>query len=339
MPEGCPIDRLPRLFQRPDKLHEQLHVVVPLFNAARYRSRWQLFEDFILRVEHAGGTLWIVEVAFGNRDFVCTRPDHPRHLQLRTWDMLWHKERMINLMVQRFPLDWQKMAWIDGDVRFARDDWVDETLHQLEHYPLVQLWSHALDLDSQHRPLVTQRSLADIWMQEGPTPSTKLKSAYAYGLDRRLAYPGHPGYAWAARREWWDAVGGLFDVSILGSGDTIMAQAMIGRVDAIMGSQYPPALRQAALHWTRQMQQGHWQGRPLLGNVGVVEGLLLHFYHGSKANRGYRTRGQILQVNDFDPQLDLRCDWQGLYAFTERRPPLRRACAQYFSERDEDATT
>src|SRR3954466_3874591 len=111
------------LFGRPDRLADPLYVVTPVFNACRFRSRWKLYEDFVRMVEHSGAILYTVEVAFGDRDFVVTQPDNPRHLQLRTWHEIWLKEHSINLLVERLPRDWKYCAWVDADVFFSRYDW------------------------------------------------------------------------------------------------------------------------------------------------------------------------------------------------------------------------
>jgi hypothetical protein len=47
--------------------------------------------------------VYIVEVALNERPFVVTEPDNPKHLQIRTHSVIWHKENMINLMVLYAP--------------------------------------------------------------------------------------------------------------------------------------------------------------------------------------------------------------------------------------------
>jgi hypothetical protein len=49
--------------------------------------------------------------------------------------------------------DWPKVAWIDSDVNFERDDIMDETRHALAHYDVVQMWSHAQDMGPENEPL------------------------------------------------------------------------------------------------------------------------------------------------------------------------------------------
>src|SRR4051812_39160506 len=127
------------MFERPDHVHEPLYVVTSVFNAIRYRSRWRLYQDFERMVENSGAILFTCEVAFGDRDFAVTQPDNPQHLQLRTATELWHKEKSLNLLVERLPSDWAYVSFVDADVVFARGDWANETIHALQHYDVVQM--------------------------------------------------------------------------------------------------------------------------------------------------------------------------------------------------------
>jgi hypothetical protein len=323
---------LPRLFNRPDRLDHPLYVITTVFNSPRFRSRWKLYEDFVLHCEQAGAILYTVEVAFGDRDFAVTQPDNPRHLQLRTWHELWLKENAINLGVQRLPRDWKKVAWVDADVLFTRPDWADETKHALEHWPIVQMWSQLHDTNADHELIGTIRSFGDFWLQNGPSSKTIHGAVYPY--YPRRGYPGAPGLAWAARREAWDILGGLIDCCIVGAGDWYMAHALTGQSDRVVRKDQK-LLGHKIRQWERRAANGRWNERPILGNLGVVKGVVIHHYHGEKKFRRYREREQILKK--FDPSLDLKRDWQGLLQITDRDPQLRRDLNRYFHERKEDS--
>jgi hypothetical protein len=82
-----------------------------------------------------------------------------------------------------------------------------------------------------------------------------------------------------------------------------------------------------------------WQERcrkQMRGKIGYVNNLLLHYWHGSRKDRGYGTRWQILVDHQFDPAVDLRTDAQGLLELTDGKPALRDAIRGYFSSRNED---
>jgi len=121
-------------------MNKTLAIVVPLVNPNRYRSRYALFRDFKEYAQsHPNVKVYTVEMAFGGRPFEVTHPDDPCDIQLRGTDELWHKENLINIGVSRIPQDIRYIAWIDGDVSFLRPDIFEETVHQLQHYPVVQM--------------------------------------------------------------------------------------------------------------------------------------------------------------------------------------------------------
>lgn len=314
-------------FQRPDHLcDEPLPVVTTLFNSTRFRTRWKHYEDFALRVEQAGGLLYTVEVAFGNRAF--SLEPGPRIIQFRADSELWLKENATNVGVQfvtaQIP-NWTKIAWVDADVRFVRDDWVDETKHALEHYAAVQMWSEYMDVDACYNAV--------------RPPSPSFMAVYHSGRSRRPCdryyghgkYPGAPGLAWACRREAWETFGGLLDVTILGAGDWYMAHGLVGEIDKVVNRSNHPDYVDALLHWEERALF-------LRKNIGFVPGMAIHFWHGPKAHRKYGTREQILVQTQFDPTRHIARSASGLYTFTDVAPiELRDRIRKYLHERNEDA--
>jgi hypothetical protein len=303
-------------------MDEPLYVVTVITNPVRFRSRLELYHAFEKRVSDAGAILYTVEVALGDRPFEVTSPGNPRHLRLRTNSEIWHKENALNLGIQRLPDDWKYVAWIDADVHFARPDWAQETIQQLQHYSFVQLFSHAQDLGPNNEPLTAFRSFAFSSRLGLP-----MKDPYSYysGLD------WHPGYAWAARREALDSVGGLIDRAVLGSADRHMAAALIGKVDSSYHPDVSPKYKRM-LHL--------WQNRALQytrRNLGVVEGLVLHHWHGKKVNRGYSDRWKLIHRNNYDPEVDLKRDSQGLFQLNPDNWRLRDDIRSYFRSRSEDS--
>ena len=126
-------------------------------------------------------------------------------------------------------------------------------------------------------------------------------------------------------------LGGLIDIGILGSGDSHMAKALIGKAETSMA----PGMN---AEYKRQVLQ--WQARAtahIMQNVGYVDGLLLHHWHGAKEDRQYRTRWQILVDNDFNPFYDVKRDTQGLWQLSGNKPQLRDEIRDYFDQRNEDA--
>ncbi len=324
---------LPRLFSRPDRIHKPLWVICPIINATRARSRWRLFQDFERHVAQAGAQLIVVEVAFGERDFVLTSPNNEHHVQLRTWHELWLKERAINLGVvhlTRLVPDWSYIAWLDGDFFFCRADWANETIHLLQHYPIIQMWTQLVNLTSEYEIRSQLVSFMSIQLK---TPGF----GGDYYEDNGQKF-GSPGLAWAARREAWDQMGTLIDYCILGAGDWYWANAIMGTLDEAIGYRNDLTLPfKKKLHeYQEHLRRTRWQERSLVGSAGVLRTLVTHFWHGSRADRKYNTRGEILMRHNYDPESDLKVDAQMLYQLTDRSPGLRRDIQEYFSSRHED---
>jgi hypothetical protein len=317
-------------FQRPDRITDPLYVVTVVFNPVRSRTRWKHAEDFSRYMAQTGAKLYIVEVAFGDREFVLAELAGPNYLALRTSDMLWIKENAMNLGVQRFPPTWKYGACIDADIGFVREDIADETVQQLQHYAVVQMFSQWISLSLNQESLGVGSSFLELW-QQGTLTREWSDAYYPYPRRHMKELPGAPGGATAFRREAWDALGGLIDWTILGSGDSYMANALVGRVEQVLSKRFHARYRELILEWQARAE------RSIRRNVGVVKGLMLHHWHGSHAKRGYETRNQILIDHQFNPDLDLKRDWQGLYQLTGRSIALRDAVRRYFQERDEDA--
>lgn len=331
----------PGLFTRPDRIGSKLDVLTVVFNPARFRSRWSLFEKFRKYVEDTGeARLWVVEVAFGERDFAVAEEGNPRHLRLRSDGELWLKENALNLLLHHAcstQPDVRYVAWVDADVVFVRPDWVGETLHQLQRWPIVQMFSEAVDLNShfecvQDNARVLFRSFAASMLDGIPWSTGSTYGAGHTPAPPPYKYMHHPGFAWAARRQALDSVGGLFDLSVVGEADYIMARALAGAGLSAVNPKCSPAYKAAVSEWQERARRAG-----LVNNLGVVRGLLLHNWHGPKARRKYWERTSILADTGYDPHRDVIRDSQGLYQITSAKPELRNLLRSYFRQRNEDA--
>lgn len=305
-------------------LLDGFYVVTMISNPVRFRSRYALYEQFARHMKESGVKLLTMEIRFGDRNHQITEPDTADHIQLETYDELWHKENALNLAVSRLPDNWRYVAWIDADIEFMRKDWAIETVHQLQHHHIVQLFQTASDHGPNHEFIKDYKGFAYCHVT-GQPPLTYGEYGGTYGTY------WHPGYAWACRREAWDALGGLIDWAILGSADYHMAMALVGRA-----MQSVPM----SLHPNYHMLLQTWQDNAetfIKRDIGYVPGHITHHWHGKKRDRRYRDRWKVLASNKFDPIRDIKRDWQGLLQLTSLKPQLRDDIRQYFRSRNEDS--
>lgn len=310
-----------------------LHVCVMISNPVRFASRYKLLELFKSQVDAGHIKLWIVEVAYGNRPFVVTERDNPQHLQLRTAHEIWHKENALNLLMAQVISvcpEAEYLAWIDADVTFARADWAYETLQQLQHFDMVQMFSQAQDVGPKFEPIGNKMHTGFVYAYFNDPEFNTTEKRYGYSSD------GHPGYAWAARRSALDTIGGLFDVAICGGADRHMACAMIGTVDNSTPDR-KKTIDELSPNFRKLLYIYQDRALGLHKNVGYVDGLLVHHWHGRKADRKYGDRWRIYIDNEYDPLVDLVRDTQGLYQLSHRSPKLRDDLRSYMRARNEDS--
>jgi hypothetical protein len=303
-----------------------LHVACAYSNPLRWRSRRVLMNDFRRHMcASPNVVLHVGELAYGERPFEVTGGDpvlNQHDVPLRTSHELWHKENILNVVIQRFPADWEYGAVIDADFHMTRRDWALEAIHQLQHFEFVQLFSSYTDLTAKHSPYRVMSSFAANYLNRVVKPA----GGYGSGVGGR----GATGGAWAFRRSAFDAVGGLLDVCILGSADWHMAFGLAGRPNPA------PEATRCSKGYMEAIRR--WQSRAAVvqQNIGCVENHAIHHFHGSKVLRGYGERWKILRDQDFNPEFDLVRDWQGIWQLAGNKPRLRDEIRAYFRARNED---
>lgn len=205
---------------------DNFHVITVVSNPIRYKSRYELYKIFAEDIKRKGGQLWTIELQTGKREHKITKDDDPYTIQL--WNSaipgeLWHKENLLNIAIQYLTMEapnWRYVMWVDADVKFETGV-VEESANALQHWDVIQPWSHAIDFGPSGETMNIHKSFMYChWTGDYPKQ----------GKNDYYTKQGHPGFAWAARRESLNKLGGLIDFGILGSGDRHMACAFIGKV-------------------------------------------------------------------------------------------------------------
>lgn len=313
----------------PHKHPKVLDVILVCSNTRRYESRYRLFKkvlDEVSNTPHVRVT--VVELAYAERPHMLVTPSDVRHVHLRNPDELWHKEQMINIGLTRLPDDWKYVCWMDADVSFVNSNWAKEIIEALQHYAVIQPWSHCIDLGPSEETFATHNSFCSEYMRNHDLVPGD--NSY-YGS--RKNFP-HSGYVWAARRSAINNLSGLLDTAILGAGDFHMAWGLIGKAVDTFHAGVTQGYKNPILAW---------EERALFyvkKNIGCMPGTILHYFHGKKRDRKYQSRWQILVENAFDPSTDLIRDYQGLWRLrvtNERQQKLRDGIREYMASRNEDS--
>lgn len=304
-------------------LHKELMMVTMISNPIRYDSRYKLYRRFLQHMHESGATVFVCEVQTGNRTFQITEKNNPLHLQLRSDDMIWHKERAFNLSVHRISTRFPHVKYfgfIDADIEFTRKDWQEEALNQLQIYDWVQGFSTAVDIGPNGEALSTSKGFMYSYLNNIPW-----REVPGYGSH------WHPGYIHFVRKEALNSLGQWIDGAICGSADYHSCCALIGQAERSLQPGYSEDYRNMVLYWQDRAE------RNIKRNVGYMNGNINHFHHGPKSARGYNERWKLLVKSNFSPFRDLYTANNGLYQLDSKQLNLRDNLRAYMSSRDEDS--
>jgi hypothetical protein len=302
-----------------DPIENKLNVILVISNPCLYARRYILLKEFVNRFENEEENveLFIVELIYNNQIFSVTNKENKNHLQIKTETPLWHKENMVNIGVKYLlPDNWKAFAWIDADIDFESNSWAMDTLKILNgSKDVVQVFSHCVDM---HKDMT----------------SLNLFNGFGYSFSKNKKYTKkgldywHPGFAWAITRKAYEKIGGLFDKGILGSGDNIMAMAIINKCENVTNVKYTEDYNNSILEFQTKAKKLR---------LGYTPGIVRHHYHGSKKNRKYTERWQILIKHMYSPIKHLKYNEEGILVPTENfTEAFENDILNYFKERKED---
>jgi hypothetical protein len=322
--EGITINHIPLIndikyaILNNDPLEEKLNVIIVVSNPCNFKRRIILAKEFIARMEFESNVnLYIVELAYNNEPYYLTESDNSKHLQLRCKTLLWHKENMINLGIKKLlPSNWKACAWIDADVEFDSPTWALDTLKVLNgSKDIVQVFSHCIDMNYNEYAM-------------------RIFQSFGFQYSKNLKYTSsglnyfHSGYGWAITRKAYEKIGGLYEYGILGSGDFNMALCLIGQAINSVNRGESSEYKKSVLDYETKVKGLR---------IGYIPGIIRHYFHGSKKDRGYDSRWKILIKYNYNPNIHIKKNEDGLIIPSNKCPKeIITEIKQYFFSRNED---
>lgn len=304
---------------------EDLWAITCYFNPAGYRRRLANYRLFRKRLIVP---LVTAELAYGD-DFELDCNDAEILVRLRGKDVLWQKERLLNIALNALPDSCCKVVWLDCDVIFQGDDWPRRTSLLLERVKMVQPFSHVYHLPhdlgpDEERPAGSEQLCSAPFLIASGMPV-----ATCMGMRARHIGSLH-GLAWAADRDLLRRHR-FYDACIVGGGDSAMLRAAYGRFDdAIRIQAMNSQQRSHYLTWAEAFHDA------VRSNVGFVQGNLVHLWHGSVEHRRYGDRYELLTRFHFDPFEDIAIDNNETWRWNTNKTEMHDCIRRYFLSRKED---
>lgn len=286
------------------------------FNPCHYASRLRNYRQFRRAIDASGIPLLTVELAFNDDPFEL--PAGRDVMQLRGGDVLWQKERLLQIGAERLvDQGFGGIVFLDADLIFERDDWPSVVHAALQRHRVVHCFAEST-IEYSDEVLVE---------------SSGVKSYLETG-----SVEGRVGYAWAMRAELF-AAAGLYQHGVVGGGDTMLFLGALGltnvdadRIDTLKPHDFVYQLGSAMLSHYQS-----WAARFLAasaGEVGYADLKIAGLQHGARRDRRYRARQSLLV--GFDPAREVAFSNGGPFVWTPSGERLREPLVAYFRARNED---
>jgi hypothetical protein len=327
--------------QAPKKLRGTFWGLTTFFNPAGYKNKYENYKIFLASLRRQGLKLLTIELSFNNK-FEIKDEDAEMVLRLKgnKRNMMWQKERMLNIGLKKLPKDCDRICWLDADIIFKNENWVSETASLLEKYPVVQPFAQVVrlrkgvyDLEKVSHLKNTEIERMNVRMKN---MAKKIADSGKLNLRNQVFYHGHSGFGWAARREIFEKIG-FYDKNIVGSGDLLMAFSFyfddVKKINSVK-NQYilepVPSILEDYFIWAKKAYS------LVKGSVYYTPGLILHLWHGDMKSRGHNWRYDILTTHLFDLKRDIILDDKKLFAWAKGSHKFYEDFESYFYFRSEE---
>lgn len=305
----------------------ELWAVTSYFNPAGCRRRRDNYRRFRRAL---GVPLLTVELFFGETpELEPADADQLVQLRGRPRNLLWQKERLLNLGFAALPAAATAVCWLDCDLLFPDATWPVRVEALLERHPLVQLFASVHHLTPEMadvEPSALGGTLSeDLYWQPSAMFNLQARTPVQYPKFGRpgIARMGNPGLAWAGRREIMQTHG-LYDGTVVGYGDRLFFAAASGHM-AVSETMLPSG-SPARDHWFE------W-ANSLLGSLqqeaAFVDQKIYHLWHGSGAQRRYTDQKRMLIEHAFNPRFDIAEDINRCWRWQGNKPRLEEEVARY----------
>jgi len=273
---------------------KDMAIGIVLFNPTR--SKRIIHNYFTMIRELKDFPVFTLELIYNGRN-----PEIPDAFHIYGNSIMFHKENLCRILEKRIPSKYTKLAFLDADLIFE-DCWYEKASKLLDTCDVIQLFDKCQWLDIDGEVSLERYSVLNM---KDPIWNPKY----------------HPGFAWGFKREWYNRVG-FFDYAVSGSGDTLSVIKWMRKL-------LPKKFKSLPFPLVREFAE-FCPEPPKMSNL---KGTVKHLWHGTRENRKYVERHQMLEVTKDIKEL-LEKNKDGLFEWKESK--MTNIFLEYFISRNDD---
>lgn len=303
-------------------MSNNLYVIIPFFSFGNYELRKKNLEICLSNLKNFSNIHIIIcegvyqNKSLENESFI--KNEKISYIKYELPSILWIKENLINLAINILPSNWQYMCWIDSDIIFLNNNWVNETIESLKINHVVQLYQTITYLDEDgnvdldikipyHKPIMCGFIFKSIQEKK-----------YVYGAT---------GFGWGINRNLYTKINHFFEFNIIGGGDFTFSICVTQNLEyantSKLFSEMPSKdYVNKLINYYNNFKQC---------KVSYIKGMICHLWHGNLNKRLYEPRLDILLKYKFSPDLHIQKNEKGIIYLTDKN--LEKEIYQYFQSR------
>jgi hypothetical protein len=266
-------------------MNENLYLIIPYFNFFKNEHRIINLKKFLFS-NRGIKNLKIILVEGISEDSQYFNPIDfnlktlvDQHIIYKIPQPIFVKENLINLVVKNhLPNNWQFFSWMDCDVIYENDEWVKNTLNELKSNDLVQMFSLCLNENSESNYELNYGLIYG---------HRKIKNKFL-----KIKNHSHSGFAWAINRNFYEKIGKLWDLNIIGGGDTVLSSPFnpYKKLVTLQLFTYSSSFAQDLQNFWSKFETCKY---------GFIKNYLIHLYHADLIHRNYESRHFLLKSHKY----------------------------------------
>ena len=299
----------------------------PFHNLERLKNYHTFKENLnlpLITVEWAPDSIY--EISHSDTDLL---------VQLSGGDLMWQKERLLNIALNKLPNNCEFVAWIDCDVVFANSDWHIKAKELLHKYDFLQLFdevNYLPKLSSQDFDLEKVDFLS--YDYTDCSLSKLIESRLNFNKDKNIigvnpSYRrgGAAGLALASKVSTIKAHQ-FYDGNIVGGGDSVLFASLSNTLDLYFSMRDLSTKHKIHIkQWANQVIEKKYQ-------TSYLKGSIYHLWHGDLPQRQYLKRHLILKNHNYDPKNHIFSDSETAWSWQDAPKELKEAISSYMYIRE-----
>ena len=273
-----------------------MRVITTYFNPCVYRSKLKNYHAFRSSIEKVGAKLLTIEMSDDGSNFQIEDS-----VKFKGNCFLWQKENLIAKGIEMIEED--IFAWMDCDVIFEDNDWIEKTMDSLRTNDVVQMFKNVIFLNPDGREDKRFKSMLG-----------EFSNNQSFGKG----YPnqGHPGFAFAGRK---DKIS-FYQNNFIFSNDVVFCSSLTHDYWIIKSWDIKDEIKNDIIKWCDSIRDIKFS---------FVDLDISHLWHGSWKNRQYNSRMKL--INKHGDKVKMK---NGLY-FCEDTEAIEDLMS-FFRKRKED---